>query len=318
MEYRRLGSSALAVSCLSLGSWLTYEFMSEAAALAVIQEALNAGVNFLDDARYDDRTGHAPLKTGYSEVVFGRLLKQVSQPRERLVIANKFWYEFYPQQTAAQELDRSLERLQLDYLDLAYCAPPPAGLAVSEMVEQMDELVRSGKLRAWGVLNWGIEYIHAACAYAQRNGLFLPCAAQLPYSLLQRSPVEEETVQELFREQQISVVASYSLYGGLLTGKYRGKGGGQRGRLESQLSELEQKGLPEKADLVVAFAAELGCTPAQLALAYCLQNDLVASVLFGATSLAQLRDNLGALDIASRLDEATMQRLRELTETAQK
>src|SRR6185436_12532363 len=128
MEFRSLGHSGLAVSAFSLGSWLTYEFMDEPAALAVIESGLAAGMNFLDDARYDDRTGTAPLKTGYSEVLFGRLLHKGGWNRASLIIANKLWYEFYPEQSAEAELDASLARLQLEYLDLVYCAAPPASL----------------------------------------------------------------------------------------------------------------------------------------------------------------------------------------------
>ena len=126
MQYRTLGNSGIQVSALSLGSWMTYEFMAEEDALAVIRAAIEGGVNFLDDARYNDRTGHAPVPTGYSEILFGRLLKQGGWKRNDLIIANKLWYEFYPEQSPEQELDASLERLQLDYLDLAYCAAPPA------------------------------------------------------------------------------------------------------------------------------------------------------------------------------------------------
>jgi aryl-alcohol dehydrogenase-like predicted oxidoreductase len=107
MEFRPLGHSGLEVSAFSLGSWLTYEFMDEQEALAVMARGLEAGINFLDDARYNDRTGAAPLKTGYSEVLFGRLLRKGGWNRANLVIANKLWYEFYPQESPEAELDGS-------------------------------------------------------------------------------------------------------------------------------------------------------------------------------------------------------------------
>src|SRR5690242_9556813 len=116
MEFRALGNSGIPVSAFSLGSWLTYEFMEEQDALAVISAGLEAGINFLDDARYDDRTGTAPMKSGYSEVLFGRLLRQGGWNRADLIIANKLWLEFYPQQSLQEELEGSLARLQLDYL----------------------------------------------------------------------------------------------------------------------------------------------------------------------------------------------------------
>jgi aryl-alcohol dehydrogenase-like predicted oxidoreductase len=99
MEFRQLGHSGIAVSVFSLGSWLTYEFMEEQDVLAVIGSGLAAGINFLDDARYDDRTGRAPRATGCSEVVFGRLLRKGGWNRADLIIANKLWFEFYPEQS---------------------------------------------------------------------------------------------------------------------------------------------------------------------------------------------------------------------------
>src|SRR5262245_46643712 len=136
MEFRQLGHSGLAVSTLSLGSWLTYEFIDEHDALAVLGSGIAAGINFLDDARYNDRTGTAPLKSGYSEVVFGRLLRKGGWNRADLIIANKLWHEFYPQQSPAEELDSSLSRLQMDYLDLVYCETPPDSLPLIELVRQ--------------------------------------------------------------------------------------------------------------------------------------------------------------------------------------
>src|SRR5438046_626314 len=147
MEYRKLGGSDLAVSAFSLGSWLTYEFMEEADALAVVKSGLAQGINFFDDARYDDRTGKAPIKSGYSEVIFGGLIRNSGTQREDLVIANKLWLEFYPGQSLEEELDGSLGRLQMDYLDLVYCARPPAGESLGDVLKQLDGLVKSGKIR---------------------------------------------------------------------------------------------------------------------------------------------------------------------------
>jgi aryl-alcohol dehydrogenase-like predicted oxidoreductase len=109
MEFRTLGNSGLKVSAFSLGSWLTYEFMDEAEALAVLEQGIANGINFLDDARYNDRTGTAPLKSGYSEVLFGRLLRRGGWRREDLIIANTLWLEFYPEQNLQAELYQVLK-----------------------------------------------------------------------------------------------------------------------------------------------------------------------------------------------------------------
>jgi aryl-alcohol dehydrogenase-like predicted oxidoreductase len=312
MEFRPLGRSGLDVSAFSLGSWLTYEFMDEHASLAVIESALAAGINFLDDARYDDRTGKAPLKTGYSEVVFGRLLRKGGWNRGNLIIANKLWYEFYPEQSAEAELDGSLSRLQFEYLDLVYCAAPPASLPLIDMIKQLDALIRSGKLRYWGVLNWPVEQIAEAHRLATAEGLSAPCAAQLPYSLLQRSPVEDAPTRNICRSAGMGIVASYSLYGGLLSGKYN-QAAPLKGRFsEQEVAGMRQKGLLEKADKVISIAQDVGSTPAQLALAYCLQNDQVSSLLFGATNVTQIHDNIRALEILPLLNQDVMAKLHDL------
>jgi aryl-alcohol dehydrogenase-like predicted oxidoreductase len=310
MIYRQLGHSGLQVSALALGSWLTYEFMDQQAALAVIERAVAAGINFLDDARYDDRTGNAPLATGYSEVLFGRLLRQLGQKRSELVIANKLWYQFYPDESPEAELDGSLSRLQMDYLDLVYCVPPPAGLSVTEMVRQMDALIQTGKLRHWGILNWSPAQIEEAWQTAQREGLASPCAAQLAYSLLSRSPAEDAAARQLFDTAEIGIVASYSLHGGLLTGKYNRQEANGRFSPDT-INKMQEKGMLAQVEPVIALARQIGCTPAQLALAYCLKNEQVASLLFGATSVSQVEENLQTLDLLPRLDEAVLSQLRQ-------
>lgn len=312
MEFRILGNSGIQVSCFALGSWMTYEFMAEKDALAVMRAGIEQGINFLDDARYNDRTGHAPIKTGYSEVLFGRLLRAGAWKRQELVIANKLWYEFYPEQCAAQELEGSLGRLEMDYLDLVYCETPPAGLSIRQMVQDVNDLIKSGKLRAWGVLNWSVEQIAEAHRVAVADGLTPPCAAQLSYSLLRRYPIETDEARKVFRDANVSIVASYSLYGGLLSGKYSSEEK-IRGRFQEQeIEEMNARGLVERVNRVTRIAEALGCSPAQLALAYCLENKLVASVLFGATKVSQVQDNLGALDVLPRLTPQVMMELRKL------
>jgi aryl-alcohol dehydrogenase-like predicted oxidoreductase len=131
MPTRRLGASDIEVSRLSLGSWRTYERISRDAGLAVMHAAREAGITFLDDARYNDETGTAPIPTGYSEVVFGELFRQAGWRRDETVVSNKLWWEFWPEQSAADELDASLARMGLDYIDVIY-ANPPENLAGAE------------------------------------------------------------------------------------------------------------------------------------------------------------------------------------------
>ena len=313
MEIRRLGNSNLHVSLLSLGSWQTFEFIEEQDGLSVMARAIDGGINFLDDARYDDKTGKAPIPSGYSEVVFGQLLKKGGWSRDGLVIANKLWLEFYPNEDLAAELDGSLSRLQMDYLDIVYCAAPPASLSLVEMLKQIDRLIASGKLRAWGVLNWPAERIEEACRLAAAERLCPPCAAQLPYSILQRSPVEDAATSRVCEAHGIGVVASYTLHGGVLSGKYTGAASNDGNRMDQQqLDDLRRKGMLDKATKVTAVAQRLGCTPAQLAVAYCLKNQRVASVLFGARTVEQIEENLGTMKILRSVDDRVLAALREI------
>ena len=309
MEYRQLGNSDLEVSVFSLGSWLTYEFMEEKESLAVMSRAIEAGINFLDDARYNDRTGHAPMKSGYSEVVFGRLLRQGGWQRDKLILANKLWYELYPDESPEEEVNGSLGRIQTDYFDLIYCAAPSSAVTTAELVRQMHELIQAGKVRSWGVINWPVEEIGRAWETAVSENLTPPCAAQLPYSLLRPGWVEAPEAREIFSRANVGVVASYSLHGGLLSGKYNR--GEENGRFsEEQLTSMQQAGLLQKVEEVIQIAQEIGCTPAQLALAYCLYNDQVASLLFGATKVSHIDENLHSLEILPRLDETIITKLR--------
>lgn len=312
MQYRTLGNSGIEVSALSLGSWMTYEFMAEDDALAVIRAAIEGGVNFLDDARYNDRTGQAPISTGYSEILFGRLLKQGGWERGDLIIANKLWYEFYPEQTPEQELDASLERLQLDYLDLAYCAAPPSSVNVEKTVQEIGALIKTGKLRQWGILNWSAEQIATAHQLALTEGVPPPCAAQLSYSILSHSHIENPQARASFAAAGIGIVASYSLQGGVLSGKYNFEAAPSIRFKDDDLEKMKREGLTDKVARLIKIADELHATPAQVALAYCLKNDQVSSVLFGATRVSQVKENLRALELVGRLDAATLGRLRAL------
>ena len=131
---RPLGSSGMTVSAMSLGSWRTFEHLPPETGAAILAAARDEGINFFDDARYNDETGRAPLPTGYSEVLFGELFRSAGVRRDEVVVANKLWWEFWPEQSAAAELDGSLARLRFDHVDLIYANPPPGGLAVADVV----------------------------------------------------------------------------------------------------------------------------------------------------------------------------------------
>jgi len=301
MPHRPLGASGLDVSALALGSWQTYEHIPREQAVAVMAAARDAGIDFLDDARYDDRTGRAPIPTGYSEVLFGDLFRAVGWKRDEVVVSTKLWWEFWPGESAVQELDGSLRRMGFDYLDLVYSWIPPEGLGVDEVVRQIGALVAAGKVRAWGVGNWPAEAIAEAVRVAAAEGLPPPCAAQLPYSLLGREWVEAPSMVEALDSAGASVVASYVLEGGVLTGKYREQK--THGRVAGELHKPARLAALTAAEPLFGLAERLGTTPAVLAIAFCLSNPRVATVLFGSTTPEQVAENCQAVELLDRLGQ---------------
>jgi aryl-alcohol dehydrogenase-like predicted oxidoreductase len=305
MPSRRLGRSELEVSRLSLGSWRTFERIAREDGLAVMQAAREHGFNFLDDARYNDETGTAPIPTGYSEVLFGELFRAAGWDRAETIVSNKLWWEFWPEQNAAAELDGSLARMGFDYIDLIYANPPPAEMPVAEMVAAVGELLRAGKARAWGIVNWQAGPFAEAVRSAADQGLPMPCAAQLPYSLVQRDWVESPDMTAALEASGAGVVASFVMAGGVLAGKYDAGG---TGRATGEVATPRFAAAREHGFRLRALAGELGVSPGALAIAFALANPAVASVLFGATAPAQIAENVTALGI----DTAAVQRLLNL------
>jgi aryl-alcohol dehydrogenase-like predicted oxidoreductase len=297
------------VSCLSLGSWRTYERMSREDGLAVMRAARESGIDFLDDARYNDETGSAPMPTGHSEVVFGELFRAARWERDRVTVANKLWWEFWPDQSAADELDASLGRMGLDHVDLIYTEPPPEGLDLQNLVEQVLALIGAGKARAWGLLNWTPGQIEVGTLLSDRLSMPAPCAAQLPYSLVRRDWVEDPAQVEALRSAGASVVASYTLAGGTLTGKYAA---GEGGRMEGSRDDPSWQRAFKTGEELRRFADERGESPAALALAFALANPIVASVLFGATTPEQIEQNLEAVELLDRLSGEDLTALRAI------
>ena len=307
LAHRPLGSSGIEVSALSLGSWQTYERIPREAGTAVLVRARESGIDFLEVARYDDQTGTAPLRTGYSEVVFGEVFRASGWPRGEVVIASKLWWEFWPEQSAAQELEASLGRTGLDHFDFVYSDPPPAALPMEEVVAAVGDLVTSGKVRAWGIVNWPAARIAEAGRVAAAQGVPGPCAAQLVYTLVRRSVVDDPEMAAALTACGAGVVASWVLAGGVLTGKYAAPGAA--GRMAGALDAPRVQPALRAVDRLRALAAETGTTPAALAIAFALANPAVATVLMGATSPDQVTENVRALDALAGLDEALLAEL---------
>ncbi len=308
LPHRRLGSSGLEVSLFSLGSWRTFERIPREQGLAVMRAAREAGITFLDDARYNDETGTAPMATGYSEVVFGELFRAAGWVRDEVVVANKLWWEFWPEQDAVAELDASLGRMGLDHIDLIYTMQPPDGLAIVDLVAQVAGLVQSGRARAWGIGNWQAEPLAEAVRAARALGVLLPVAAQLPYSLVRPDWVRDAAMDRVLVDADIGLVASYVLAGGTLTGKYL-RGGSGRAAGDDNPAIVAGK---QRAEALVKLAGEWNVSPAGLAFSFALSHPRLSSILFGATSPEQLRENVASLEVFMGIDEGQRERLEQL------
>jgi aryl-alcohol dehydrogenase-like predicted oxidoreductase len=272
-----------------------------------MRAARDAGVTFLDDARYNDETGTAPIPTGWSEVVFGELFRATGWVRDEVVVANKLWWEFWPEQSAADEVDASLGRMGLDHLDLVYTMPPPDGLPIPDLVAGVAGLVTSGRTRAWGVGNWRATDLADAVDAARRLGAPLPVAAQLPYSVLHPGWVDDPAMDAVLGDADIGLVASFVLAGGLLTGKYAR---GETGRATVDGRPPAEVGSDPRVDALVALAEAWAATPTQLAFSFALSHPRLASVLFGATSPAQVAENIASLGVFEALDGSQLAQLR--------
>jgi aryl-alcohol dehydrogenase-like predicted oxidoreductase len=305
-----LGASGIPVSRLALGSWRTFERISRDRGAAVMRAARAAGVTLLDDARYNDETGTAPIATGYSEVVFGELFRAAGWRRDEVVVANKLWWEFWPGQTPSQELAASLSRMGLEHVDLIYSDAPPGDVPIADVVGMISGLIAAGQARAWGAFNWSPTRLEEAWQVATQAGVPGPCATQPPYSLVRRDVVEDPELTRLAADRGVAIVASYTLAGGVLTGKYATDQ--HAGRAAGQLDRPPYADAVSAARRLNALAADLGRDPAQLAMAFVLLNPSVTTLLFGATSPEQVAANVGALRVAAELTPDEAERLRAI------
>jgi L-glyceraldehyde 3-phosphate reductase len=272
-----------------------------------MRAAREAGINFLDDARYNDETGHAPLPTGYSEVVFGELFRASAWRRDEVVVSNKLWWEFWPDQSPAQELAGSLARMGLDHVDLIYSDLPPTDVDLDDAVGMVTGLIRAGAARAWGTFNWPPDLMERAWQIADREGVPGPVATQPPYSLVRREIVDDPAMRRLAADRGVAIVASYTLAGGILTGKYDEDPGA--GRAAGMLGQPQWAPAVAAGRDLAALARDIGTEPASLAMAFALLDPSVTTVLFGATRPEQVSANLGALALAERLTPDERDRL---------
>ncbi len=314
MEYRRLGRSGLKLSALSFGSWVTFSFqIGEEVAVDCMSAAYDSGVNFFDNAEV--------YAGGESERIMGAALRKLGWGRDTYCVSSKaYWGGQLPTQRGLHRkhlhdaCHAALRRLQVDYLDLFFCHRPDLETPIEETVRAMHDLVQQGKVLYWGTSEWSAQQIQEAYGLARQYGLTPPTMEQPQYNMLHRDRVERE-YHRLYREIGLGTTIWSPLASGVLTGKYS-SGVPAESRMalseydwlkESVIDSEEGQAGIRKADEIVAIALEMGITPAQLAIAWCLKNPDVSTVILGASRKEQLLENLAALDKVALLTGEVME-----------
>lgn len=313
MEYRRLGSAGVKVSALSLGSWVTYGSQVDVdSAVAMLKAAYDQGVNFFDNAE--------SYAGGKSEEIMGAALKKLGLRRASYLVSTKFYWGLNEgpnekntlnRKYLMQAIDGSLARFGLDYVDLVFCHRPDPNTPMEEVVWAMNDMVASGKALYWGTSEWSAEEIRQAWEIADRRNLRKPQMEQPQYNLLFRDRVEKE-YQRLYSDIGLGLTTWSPLASGILSGKYA-KGIPAGSRLSLPGYEWLKDRFPQEVLSSVAalepIARDLGGTPSQLAIAWCLRNPHVSTVITGASRLEQLQENMKALELLPKLTQQILEEI---------
>ncbi|MCX6561927.1 MAG: aldo/keto reductase [Candidatus Aminicenantes bacterium] len=322
MEYRHLGRSGLKVSALSFGTWVTFgEQIDEAGGAACLKAAYDAGVNFFDTAE-----GYAG---GRAETMLGVLIRRFGWKRSDLVVSTKiFWGGGGPNDTGLSRkhilegTEASLRRLQMDYVDLLFCHRPDRETPIEETVRAMSHLVDRGKAHYWGTSEWNAEQIRTAYEIARREHLVPPTMEQPQYNMFVREFVEKE-LSPLYDDYGLGTTTWSPLNSGFLSGKYlKGIPEGCRltlrgyGWLKKRFEGPEAVAKTAKVRKLARIAGELGVPMSQLAIAWCLKNPRVSSVITGASRAEQVVENMKALDVVPLLTGEVMARIEKILANA--
>jgi voltage-dependent potassium channel beta subunit len=318
MKYRRLGTSGLQISELSFGAWVTFaQQISQATAEKLMTIAYDSGVNFFDNAEV--------YANGKAEIVMGKILKRKGWPRDTFLVSSKvFWGGDKPNQEGLsrkhvmEACHAALRRLQVDYLDLYFCHRSDPNTPIEETVRVMSDLVAQGKVLYWGTSEWSAEEIMRAHKIARELRLAPPTMEQPQYNMFHRDRVEREYAP-LYGTLGLGTTIWSPLASGLLTGKYNdGDPGGTRislkdyAWLREKFETDEARKRLAKVKRLLALAKDLGTTLPRLALAWCLKNPRVSSVITGASKPEQVKENMKAGELVDKLDDAVLKRIEQI------
>jgi voltage-dependent potassium channel beta subunit len=314
MNYRHLGRAGIRVSELSLGSWVTFGNQADVdRAVEIMAAAYEYGVNFFDNAEV--------YAGGRAEEIMGEALKRLGWRRGSYLVSTKFYWGLYDNINERNTLNRkrliegingSLKRLGLEYVDIIFCHRPDPTTPIEETVWAMHNIIEWGKALYWGTSEWSAAEIVAAIEIAERHHLHKPITEQPQYNLFERQRVEKEYAR-LFKDYGYGATTWSPLASGLLSGKYlQGIPEGSRASLPGyewlRDSILHPQRL-EKVRALQPIATELGCTLSQLAIAWCLKNPNISTVITGASRVEQVHENMRALEVVEKLTPDVMQRI---------
>lgn len=315
MEYRRLGASGLRVSVLSFGSWVTFDNqLKDDLALQCMQTAWEAGCNFFDNAE--------AYAGGQSEAIMGRVIGELGWRRQDYVVSTKVFWGLDPRvpnmnntlnrKYLHHAVEGCLDRLQVDFVDILFCHRADPQTPLEETVWAMSDIVDRGQALYWGTSEWTADEIRAAWDIAERHHLHKPVTEQPQYNLLERRRVEVE-YKRLYEDIGLGTTIWSPLASGLLTGKYiDGVPEDSRAALDGYAwlaKRLTDVTSQQTVKALEPIADDLGCTLAQLALAWCTKNPNVSTVITGASRPSQVTENFQALDVIDLLSDEVMARI---------
>lgn len=328
MEYRHLGPTGIKVSVISYGNWVNSN-STEAKQLTIdaVRKAWDLGINFFDTAEI--------YGEGEAERQIGEALRQLNVPRHKYVVSTKlFWEKFGgpPNSTGLSRkhviegMRNSLQRLGLDYVDVVFCHRPDYSTPLEETCRAFDWIIRRGLAFYWGTSEWNAEDIAEAHAVCERYGLIKPIAEQSEYNLFRREKIEFQ-FRHLFEAKKLGSTVWSPLAMGFLTGKYNdGIPEGSRFDKNPDLKKFldNYMGAKNKENTIKALrgfgdiAKELGCTQAQLAMAWVINNPDVSTAITGVTRIEQLEDTVKAVAVRRKITPEIERRIEDLFQTAPK
>lgn len=305
LERRQLGPGGPEVPVVALGSWNIWDRMGESARVELIEKAVELGAAFFDVAYYN-MGPHA--EDSRTDILFSRAVASAGLQREEYQLCGKLWLWEYPDTGFAAQMETSLERIREERFDTVVVGDFFADIDIAQVVRDVHAEVVAGRFGSWGVNNWTAEALNAALETAEREGLTPPSFAQLKYGPARRSMAEGRFYSSHFDAGTLALQASDIFEGGILVGKTspQRKIGADVGGIRQAIIDVYPR--------LAAAARSVEASAAQLAIAFCLSNPSVANVLFGASSTAQLEDNLGGVALLDRLGAEA---IRELTSDLQ-